>query len=116
MGAMAASVAERLASRPQGDATAAAPAKAERLRETARQLEAVFVRQLYAAMRETIPEDGAMTAGAGGEVFQQLFDEAMADRTPSQWGDRGLAHAVARQFAQMDRTPAAPVSPTESPR
>ncbi|MBI1809965.1 MAG: chemotaxis protein chel, partial [Gemmatimonadetes bacterium] len=38
----------------------------DRLRKTAKQLEGVFVQQLFKAMRETVPKDG-VTGGGSGE-------------------------------------------------
>lgn len=91
----------------------------EKLHHTAQQLEGLFVRQLYSAMRETVPDEGLMSGGSGGETFQQLFDEAIADRTPQQW-NHGLALAVARQFtharAADGASPAASVPRPDSPR
>ncbi len=72
----------------------------DKLLATAKQLEAMFVRQLFQAMRATVAEgDGVMSGGSAGETFQQLFDEHVADQTPAQW-THGLAEAVARQFAR----------------
>ena len=70
------------------------------LLQTAKQLESIFVRQLYAAMRQTVPTDGVLTAGAAGDTFQQLMDEAIADKTPQQW-HHGLAEAITRQFTRQ---------------
>ncbi|MBI3791548.1 MAG: rod-binding protein [Gemmatimonadetes bacterium] len=95
------------------DALAAAPLGATRtetarpgakaspaaLLETAKQLEGLFVRQLYQAMRATVPEDGALPAGAAADTFQQLMDEQVADRTPQQW-QHGLAEAITREFTR----------------
>jgi Rod binding domain-containing protein len=84
-----------------------------RLLETAKQLEGLFVRQLYQAMRATVADDGQNEGGAAGATFQQLLDEEVADRTPAQW-KHGLAEAIARQFtAPRAATPGlAPVSAT----
>jgi flagellar protein FlgJ len=68
------------------------------LRDTARQLEGLFVQQLFKAMRETVPQqDGIVSANAGEEMFTGLMDQHLAAETPSQW-DSGLAESVYRQL------------------
>ncbi|MDX2185039.1 MAG: rod-binding protein [Gemmatimonadaceae bacterium] len=69
-----------------------------KLRETAQQLEGVFVAQLYQAMRDTIPDDGLMSGGSGEEMFTGLMDQQMATATPAQWGGHGLTDALVRQL------------------
>lgn len=68
-----------------------------RLRKTATQMEGMFVKQLFAAMRETIPQDGVLGASPGEELFTSLFDEHIAEVAPSTW-HHGLADAIARQM------------------
>lgn len=75
-----------------------------RLAESAKQLEGMFVRQLFAAMRETVPQDGLTHGGAGEEMFTALLHEHVADDLPTQW-DRGLASQVVR--AMRESTPSA---------
>jgi flagellar protein FlgJ len=82
---------------------AAAPGAAPRdelarLRDTAKQLEGVFVAQLFKAMRETVPEDGLTHGGAGEEMFAGLLDERIAGQAPAQW-HRGVGDALVRQLA-----------------
>ncbi|MBL8982503.1 MAG: flagellar biosynthesis protein FlgJ, partial [Gemmatimonadetes bacterium] len=40
-----------------------------RLADAVRQLEGVFVEQLFKAMRETVPTDGLTSGGAGEQMF-----------------------------------------------
>jgi flagellar protein FlgJ len=69
-----------------------------RLKKTAKQLEGVFVEQLFKAMRETVPQDeGAIGAGTGEDMFTGLMDQKLAAETPTQW-DHGLADAAYRQL------------------
>ena len=90
-------------------------ADADTLLGAAKQLESVFVRQLYAAMRETVHDDeGIMSAGSGGETFQTLIDDAIAEKTPQQW-KHGLAEAVARQFARRAQAAEIPPAPAGAP-
>jgi flagellar protein FlgJ len=79
-------------------APAAQPARDdERLRGVARQLEGVFVQQLFKAMRETVPTDGIANGGAGEEIFTSLMDERIAGDVPSHW-DRGIGESLYRQL------------------
>ena len=82
-----------------------------RLRETAKQLEGVFVAQLFKAMRETVPEDGLTHGGAGEEMFTGLLDERFSTQAPLQWrhgiGD-ALVKQLAPQIAHSASTTAAP--------
>ena len=80
----AASAADRA---PHGDAA--------RLARTARELEGVFVQQLYKAMRETVPEGGIGSGGAGEDTFTSLMDQHIAEQTPGKW-HHGLAGAIER--------------------
>jgi flagellar protein FlgJ len=89
----------------------------ERLRGVVKQLEGVFVEQLYKAMRQTVPDDGITHGGAGEEMFAGLLDQHLASETPKQWnhglGDALVAQlrpALARQ-AHVSADPLAPVNP-----
>ena len=68
---------------------------AVRLAKSARDLEGVFVQQLYKAMRETVPEGGLGSGGAGEETFTSLLDQHIAEQTPGRW-KHGLAGAIER--------------------
>lgn len=71
--------------------------EASRLRATARDLEGVFVEQLFKAMRETVPNDGIVSGGSGEEMFSALLDQRLASQVPGTWS-HGLAEAVYRQL------------------
>ena len=71
--------------------------QAERLRATARQLEGVFVEQMFKAMRETVPEGGATSGGSGEEMFTGMLDQSLAGEVPGRWSN-GLAEALYRQL------------------
>lgn len=92
-----------------------------RLQHVARQLEAVFVQQLFKAMRETVPHDGILGQDSGEAIFTSMMDETIADTVPSQWhhgiGEslvRQLQGAIAAQDATAVGTPSAP-GPPERP-
>lgn len=76
----------------------------DRLKETAAQLEGIFVRQLFAAMRETVPTDGITHGGAGEEMFTAMMHEHIADELPSRW-DRGIGAQVLAELRRTEGTP-----------
>lgn len=74
------------------------PATDRKLRDTAKQLEGLFVQQMFKAMRETVPQqEGIVSANAGEDMFTGLMDQHLAAETPSQW-QGGLAESVYRQL------------------
>ena len=80
---------------PAGRATVDPKVAAQlaKLAKTAKQFEAVFVQQMFAAMRETVPKDGVVSGGAGEELFSSMFDQKLADSTPQHW-QHGLSEAI----------------------
>ena len=76
----------------------AASEKDTALRKTARDLEGLFVQQLFKTMRETVPEgEGIVSGGAGEDIFTGLLDQHLAAETPKQW-QSGMAEALYRQL------------------
>lgn len=80
-------------------ATALPQTEEQRLRKAARDLEGVFVEQLYKAMRETVPEGGLVDGGSGEEMFTSMFDQHLAGQTPDQWQSE-IGAALYRQLLQ----------------
>lgn len=99
--------------RPAGPGTApiAINDREARLRETAIQLEGMFVTQLYQAMRTTVPDDGLIAGGSGEAMFTSLMDEHLAAETPKGWNGHGLAEALVRQLRGLAPAPE-PTEPT----
>jgi flagellar protein FlgJ len=84
--------------RIQGSLPATTPTPEEqRLRAATKQLESVFVQELFKAMRETVPQDGLTDGGAGEDIFTGLMDEKMATHVPEQW-HRGIGESLYRQL------------------
>jgi len=79
-----------------GAGTATETRDHDRLKAAMRQLEAVFVQQLFKAMRETVPDEGA--SGGGEEIFTGMLDEKLAESVPAAWSGSGLESAMMRQF------------------
>lgn len=76
---------------------AAGGGDAERLRAASRQMEGVFVQQMFKAMRETVPGGGIVDGGAGEEVFTGLMDEHLASQA-AQGNGRGPGEALFLQL------------------
>lgn len=69
----------------------------QKLRAATKQLEGVFVQELFKAMRETVPQDGLTSGGAGEDIFTGLMDEKIATRVPEQWA-HGIGESLYRQL------------------
>lgn len=91
-----------------GIATGGARAKTDRYAKTAGKLEAVFVQQMFKAMRESVSRgDGALDESGGEEMFTSLFDQAVADRAPEQLHS-SLSAAIVTAMKHRDGSHAAP--------
>jgi flagellar protein FlgJ len=87
------------AARLSPPAASAASAADARLRKTALQLEGIFVQRMFAAMRETVPQDGVLAQSSAEGTFTDLMDEKLAEQVPAQWsGSHSLADALYRQL------------------
>lgn len=80
-----------------------------RLTTAVRQLEGVFVQQLFSAMRETVPTDGITSGGSGEQMFTSLMDQHLSELVPAKW-DTDLGAALLRQFQAL-QTPQGPREP-----
>ncbi len=89
-------VAGRLGPKPPEEAAAGARTK---LRKAAHDLEAVFVNELFKAMRETVPQEGILSQDPGQEMFTGVLDQRLAEL----YGERargGLGEALYRQLSR----------------
>ncbi len=92
---------------PPVSATATPPAAAaaradtpgdRKLRDAARQLEGVFVQELFKAMRATVPQgEGIVSGGSGEEMFTAMLDQHLATAAPNRW-EGGIGDALYRQL------------------
>jgi flagellar protein FlgJ len=70
-----------------------------RLKKTALQLEGLFVQRMFAAMRDTVPTDGALAPSSAESTFTGLMDEKLSEQVPTQWsGAHSLAQALYHQL------------------
>ena len=86
----------RITSVPNSSPATGTPEE-QRLRGATKQLEGVFVQELFKAMRETVPQDGLTNGGAGEDIFTGLMDEKIAAHVPEQW-ERGIGESLYRQL------------------
>ena len=68
-----------------------------RLRAATRLLEGTFYQELFKAMRETVPEGGALTGGTGEEMFTGMLDQHVSDSAAMR-SERGIGQALYRHF------------------
>ena len=86
---------------------AVSPAEAK-LRKTALQLEGMFVQRMFAAMRETVPQDGYLGQSSAEQTFGSMLDEKLAEQVPQQMnGQNSLAEALYRQLRARIEVPVA---------
>ena len=72
-----------------------------RLKKSAQQLEGMFVQRLFAAMRETVPDDGLVSQSNAEGTFTELLDERLSQKVPEQFsGSHSLAQALYDQLRQ----------------
>lgn len=71
-----------------------------RLKAATRLLEGSFYQEMFKAMRETVPDDGAVTGGTGGAMFTGMLDGQMAQEAAMRSSD-GLGAALYAHFARI---------------
>lgn len=83
---------------PASFGAAPAPDRKTQLQALSRQLEGVFLNQLFQAMRANVPQEGVLTQNEGQQLFTQLLDERMAAEAANHM-KHGLSDAMYRQLA-----------------
>ncbi len=91
-----------------GAGTATETRERDRLKGAVRQLEAVFVQQMFKAMRESVPDEG-QSGGSAEQIFTGMLDEKLSESVPAAWNGGGLESAMMRQFRS-----ALPTEPTNT--
>jgi len=69
------------------------------LKETAKQFEALFMREVIKSMREATMKSGLLDGGAGESLGQDLLDQQLAGHLAGQPG--GLSAAIERQLSRQ---------------
>lgn len=78
----------------------------QRLKEACQDFEALFVGQLFAAMRASVPDDGLLARSSGEKIFQEMLDGEYA-KAISRTERFGLSQMLYRQLHRPDGTPGA---------
>ncbi len=71
----------------------------EKLKDVAQQFEAIFIQQMYAEMRKTVPDDGLIQRSNADEIYAQMQDREAAEIT-AQRGGIGLADLMMEQLVK----------------
>ena len=77
----------------------------EQVRKLSHELEAVFVNQLFQAMRASVPKDPMLGNAPGAEMFTAIMDQRLASQATEHL-QRGLGESLYRQLARrLSETP-----------
>jgi len=74
-----------------------------RLREAAKEFEALFLSYMLKVMRESIGESGLVEGGLGQDIYTELFDQELA-RSLAGNGALGIADLLMRKLADSEPT------------
>ena len=69
----------------------------QRLRKACADFEAVFMSQIFAQLRATVPHDGLLDGGAGEDMFTSMMDEHVAAAAAGRL-EHGVGAALYRQL------------------
>ncbi|WP_418791116.1 rod-binding protein [Phosphitispora sp. TUW77] len=69
------------------------------LKEAAKQLEAMFIYQMYSQMRKTIDKGGLLKQSIGEEIFTGMLDNEISSKA-AETGKLGLAEIIYQQFTR----------------
>ncbi len=69
----------------------------KQLRDSTRELEAMYIYEAYKSMRKNIPENGLIKKSSGEKMFQEMLDLEMARKAASGKG-MGLGEAMFQQL------------------
>jgi len=78
------------------------PAGAEALKRSARDFEALFVRQLLTEMRRSIPKGDPDLKAPGEDIYQGMLDSEFAKHIAGSGRGLGLADMLTRQFEKAE--------------
>ena len=88
-----------------------------RLKKSALQLEGLFVQRLFAAMRETVPDDGLISQSNAESTFTEMLDEKLSQQVPEQFsGAHSLAQALYDQLRRRLEPPTAQPTGSDTQR
>ena len=88
------------ATKPQLDPDLKKTRDLESLRQSTREFEAIFVNEMFKAMRKTIPEGGLIEKDTSTEMYQEMIDMEIA-RSHSEGDGIGLGKAMFDQLKTL---------------
>lgn len=83
-----------------GQTTESKTHKLNKLRETSQEFEAMYINEMYKAMRKTVPESELIEKNSAEKMYQEMQDMEMA-RSISQGQGVGIADAIYNQMAPL---------------
>ncbi len=75
----------------------------EQLRRMSHELEGLFLRQLFQAMRESVPQSGLTGDSTAEEMFQSLLDDRLSSEASSRMRN-GIGEALYQQIRSRLKT------------
>jgi flagellar protein FlgJ len=69
----------------------------ESLRKSCRDFEAIYIQEMYKAMRKTVPDSGLFEKNMASELYKELLDMEMAKATAAGKGN-GIGEAMYQQM------------------
>jgi len=79
----------------------AAGKESQRMTQTARDFEAIFVQQVFKGMRQTVPDGGLLPKGQAEGIYQDMQDMEAAKQL-TKHGGIGLAAMLAEQMQKTE--------------
>lgn len=73
----------------------------EKLMKACQELEGEFVKIMFKEMKKTVPKDSFMEKSSGREIFEDLYNETLADETTKN-SSLGLAKMIYDQFTKTN--------------
>ena len=73
----------------------------KKLRETAQSFEAYFISTLIKSMRESTIKSGFMSGGNGGETYQGMLDDKIAEAMAKRGNGIGIGNLLFKSFIKL---------------
>ncbi len=88
------------ATKPQLDQSVQKAKDLEALRQSTQEFEALYINEMFKAMRKTIPDGGLIDKGIGHDIYQEMIDMERA-RHASEGKGIGLGNAMFEQLRHL---------------
>lgn len=62
------------------------PHRPDDMKRATKEFEAFFLTQMLKVMRESVPKDGLLSGGRGGEIYTSMLDDALSKEMASRGG------------------------------